>query len=582
MEGLLQFIRSLGAGRLLLFGAVTIGAIFFFSSVLGQLNRAPLSILFTDLEPADANAIVQRLETQNVPYKLGPGGASISVPRDQIDSLRLSLAGEGLSGGVVGKELFDKERFGQTSKEIEINYVRAMEGELARTIRFIRGVREARVHLVMPDRRPFAATSTEASASVMLNTQGGGIGPRQAASIQSLVASAIPGLNSERVTITDTSGRLLSDGANGGENAAFSNLEEARIAKENYYRGKIEKLLEPIVGAGKVRAQVSVDMSMNRLTEKSTSFDPDNQVISESTEEEKSSTDTRGGGDGGDPSTANTVPGATDAGTGAGSGSSNSESKVTQRFLNSSVERVNITEPGQITDMRVSVVVDFKPSAPDANGLVTYSDWSPQEKSSMRELVEKALPLVANDSISTAADGSRVNDDVTFQSMQFAAPPPMEAAEPEFEILGFSGDGIIQIIQPTLMGLLGILFLLMVVRPVLNRVLAAIPAAGPQSQAAITNQGGGGMTPALAGPGGLNADDLVAAAMAGDEEAAAKLAEARSSGQLTDENMKIATKIDVAQVEGRVQESAVSKVSEIVRGHPDETVSIIRSWLYTD
>ncbi len=543
---------------------------------MGQLNQAPYAILFTDLEPADANAIVQRLEAQNVPYKLGPGGSSVSVPIDQRDLMRISLAGEGLSGSVVGKELFDQDRFGQTSKEIEINYVRAMEGELARTIRFIQGVRDARVHLVMQDRRPFASASNEASASVMINNQGGGIGPRQATAIQSLVASAIPGLTAERVTITDTTGRLLANGAGSTDNAAFSTLEEARVAKENYYREKIEQLLEPIVGPGKVRAQVSVDMTMDRLTEKTTTYDPEG-VLSESTSVEKSSEDTSGAG--GQVGVADNTAGATPAG--GGSGSNTNETNETRRFVNGSTESVKTTEPGQMTDMRVSVVVDQQPTTA-ADGTVTYAPWPQQNMADMSALVSSALPLVANDNITTDANGVTSNPDITFTSLRFAPPPVFVAEEPEFDLFGFDGNKVISFVQPTILGLLGILFLLLIVRPVVSRILEAIPESAPHDAAAITNQSGGGMAPALSGPADFSAEDLVAAAMSGDEEATAALNEARASGQLSDSNMKIATKIDVAQVGGRVQESAISKVSEIVKTHPDETVSIIRSWLYTD
>ncbi|MEX0298509.1 MAG: flagellar basal-body MS-ring/collar protein FliF, partial [Kordiimonas sp.] len=231
---------------------VGVGTIAFFMAIIGGLQTSQMATLYADLDPASASSIAQQLEAEGIPIESDSTGRVIKVPQDQVDRLRLRFAGEGLSGGVVGKEIFDGESsFGRTSFELNINYVRAIEGELSRTIKYIRAVSEARVHVVMPERRPFQREESQPSASIMLKTNGA-VGQQQARSIQALVASAVPGLSPDRVTISDTSGRLIMDGGGESEFTSFSSLEEARLANERTYRNRIEELIGSVVGRGLV------------------------------------------------------------------------------------------------------------------------------------------------------------------------------------------------------------------------------------------------------------------------------------------------------------------------------------------
>lgn len=248
MDGLLQFIRNMGTGRLIAMGGVLILVVVFFITVANSVTTSSMSTLYTDLDPAAASSISQQLTAENIPHDSDPTGRSILVPSDQVNQLRLRFATEGLSGGVIGKEIFDGESsFGRTSFELNVNYVRAIEGELSRTIKSISSVREARVHVVMPERRPFQREESSPSASILLQTSGT-VSPSQAQAIQALVASAVPGLSADRITITDTNGRLLADGAGESEFSSFSDLEEARLSKERIYRNKIEDLIGSVVG----------------------------------------------------------------------------------------------------------------------------------------------------------------------------------------------------------------------------------------------------------------------------------------------------------------------------------------------
>lgn len=565
MDSLIQFLRNLGTGRLLLISLVGAGTLAFFFIVIGGLRTSPMTALYTDLDPADAATIAQRLETDGIPYQTTAGGRIVRVPQDQVDRLRLLLAGEGLSGGVIGKEIFDQESsFGRTSFELNVNYVRAIEGELSRTIKFIRAVSEARVHIVMPERRPFQRESAGPSASILLKTNGA-LSQGQALSIQALVASAVPGLSPDRVTISDTMGRLLVDGAAEGEYASLSSLEDARQAKEQQYRAKIEQLLSRRVGDGRVRAEVSVDMDMSRTTKSETTYDPDGQVILSSNVREQSANEKTDVG--GQVSVSNALPDA--AGGPGGAGSNSQTTEETTNFENSKTETVTVQEPGQVTQIRVSVLVDGIRTLDDGGNTTAYQDRDAAEITQLQQLVESAIPYLA----------SR-GDTVVVQSLRFVDPAPLVAADPGFSLFGLSKADLVDILSTGGSFVAVILVILLVVRPLVIRVIEAIPDAPPPPDPAQL-ENNISETPAIAGPTQLT-PDIMAAAAGGDENATALVMAARQQGSLSKDQMGTDTRIDVAQVEGRVQGSAIKKVANIIKSNPDESVSIVRHWLYAD
>lgn len=338
---------------MLAFVALIIGG--FFMLIIGGLQTSRMATLYADLDPSSASSIAQALEAEGIPYESDATGRMIKVPEQDVDRLRLRFAGEGLTGGVVGKEIFDGESsFGRTSFELNINYVRAIEGELSRTIKNIRAVAEARVHIVMPERRPFQREESSPSAAILLKTSGI-ISQQQAQAIQALVASAVPSLSPERVTITDTSGRLILDGASQKGLQSFSNLEEARISSENVYRSRIEDMIGSVVGKGLVRAEVAVQMDMNRTTTSQVTYDPDTQVVLSQNLTEESSTEAQPGGQ---VTAGNNLPNAQGGVNGNPSNATSKTNEVTN-FENSKVETTTVTEPGKITRINVSVLVDY-------------------------------------------------------------------------------------------------------------------------------------------------------------------------------------------------------------------------------
>src|ERR1700757_4003223 len=200
--------------------AVTAALIGFFAFVIMRVTTPQMTTLFTDLSLEDSSSIIKDLERQGVQYELRNEGSTILVPKDKVTRLRMKLAEGGLpKGGGVGYEIFDKsDALGTTSFVQNINHLRALEGELSRTIRAIDRVQAARVHLVLPERPLFSRDKVEATASIVLKVRGA-LEPQQVRAIRHLVASAVNGLRPERVSVVDEAGRLLADGSGSGNDA---------------------------------------------------------------------------------------------------------------------------------------------------------------------------------------------------------------------------------------------------------------------------------------------------------------------------------------------------------------------------
>src|SRR5689334_21642578 len=259
--------------------AVTATLIGMFAFIILRVTAPQMSPVFTDLAPEASAAIVKDLERQGIAYELKNDGAIVMVPRDKMTRIRMKLAEGGLpKGGGVGYEIFDKsDALGATSFVQNINHLRALEGELSRTIKALDRVQAARVHLVLPERPLFSREKVEATASIVLKVRGA-LEPQQVRAIRHLVASAVNGLKPERVSVVDESGRLLADGAQ-ADNLAGIGTEERQTAYERRLRELIEGIVSSVVGPGCARVQLTADFDFNRVTQPSEKYDPDSRVM---------------------------------------------------------------------------------------------------------------------------------------------------------------------------------------------------------------------------------------------------------------------------------------------------------------
>ncbi len=346
---------------------VSVGLVFFSSIIMIVamvlwLSQPEYTVLYANLDPQDAAQVRQKLDEMNIPVKVK--GTVIMVPNKFVYDARLMLAGEGLpSGRGVGYELFDKTSPIATTNYLQrINYKRALEGELARTISTIKGIRQARVHLVLPKKEIFSDESTPASASVVVDT-GYGLPKSQLRAIVHLVASSVEGLSPENVTIVDTYGNLLFGGENvsGGLSSAQLDMKKS---VEKYLEQKAMSMLSGVLGPGKAVVRVNADLDFTRIEKTEERYDPEGLVPrSEEMSREVS------------PSP---------------EGEEKKEHSITNYEIAKTVAHI-VESAGNIKRLAVAVVIDGKYE--EKEGRKEYTPRSEEEKNKLKDLVSQAVGL---------------------------------------------------------------------------------------------------------------------------------------------------------------------------------------------
>ena len=537
MNGITDFIFKAGPTRL--FAALGISAVvaaLFFTLVL-HVGTEDKALLFAGVDMREAGQITQRLEASNIPYELRGDGSSIYVARSRVLEARMMLSQDGLpSRGSIGYEIFDQpDALGQTQFQQNINRLRALEGELARTIASLDVVDSARVHLVLPERELFSQSQEQPSASIVLHLRRDALTPGQVRAVRNLVASATPGLTSNRVTILDETGRLLAAASNGdgSDNTGADGTDSRETAIEERLRSTVTDIVEGVVGAGNARVQVSADMDFERRTSTEDHFDPDGKVVrSTSSTETTGQTNQRPQG----ATAGANVPDATAATAGAGTSNSNNSTQETINYEISHTTTTTVSDGGTIKRLSVAVAVNGS-TAPSTNGRPgAYRPRSAEEMQRLTTLVQSAVGF-------NQARG----DTVQVVNVQFAAPDVAGTEANAPGLLDMGSFDITRVIEVAAALIASLAFLFFVLRPLVGGLIR-----GGANAAA-------GGAPALAGGRGGG----VAALPAPD---AVLMAEPESS-------------IDVAQVNGRLKGSSVKKMAEVVNQHPDESVQIIRGWL---
>jgi flagellar M-ring protein FliF len=534
LQSLVSFLRGLGASRLLAMVAVTAALIGFFAFVIMRVTTPQMTTLFTDLSYEDSSAIIKDLDRQAIPYELRNDGAVIMVPKDKVTRLRMKLAEGGLpKGGGVGYEIFDKsDALGTTSFVQNINHLRALEGELARTIRAIDRVQAARVHLVLPERPLFSRETPEPSASIVVRVRGA-LEPQQIKAIRHLVASAVSGLKPQRVSIVDEAGRLLADGAGTGNDADNSVADERRAGFEKRMRSQVEAIVSSVVGAGRARVELSADFDYNKVTQTSDKFDPEGRVLRSSQTREESSATAENNGQ---VTVNNELPGNQNKDNAQTARDQSKKTEETNNYEISRTTKTEVTEAGRVNRLSVAVLVDGSYSKNEKGDLV-YQERSKDQLDRIATLVRSAIGF----------DQKR-GDQVEVVNLKFAeAPATVPLVEPTglLGMLQFTKDDVMYVIELGVMMLLSLVVLFMVIRPLVKRILASEEVAsliGDRTVPALTD----GSAPGQSLVPGTNAT---------------------------------AALIDVAQVQGQVHAQSVHRVGELAERNPNETASIVRQWL---
>ena len=581
MQGFFNFLRSLGAARMAAMAAVTLALIGFFSFLMIRMTTPQMVPLFTDLSMEDSSAIIKDLERQAIPYQIKNDGAIVMVAKDRVARLRMKLAESGLpKGGGVGYEIFDKsDALGSTTFVQNINHLRALEGELARTIGSLDRVQAARVHLVLPDRPLFSRDKTDASASIVLKVRGT-LEPQQVRAIRHLVATAVSGLKPERISVVDETGKLLADGATPDDPLAGAGADERKAAYERRLRDQVAAIVSSVVGPDHARVEITADFDLNRITQTTDKFDPDGRVLrSSQTREETSTTAEEKGGP---VSVGNELPGAAKT-PGAAPAPTGDQSRKTEEIVNYEISRTTkteVTEAGRVNRISAAVLVDGIYTKSD-KGEVAYQPRPKEELDRIAALVRSAIGF----------DAKR-GDQVEVVNLRFAETTPAPINEPTgwMSYLQFTKDDIMRFAEQGVMAVLGLVVLFFVVRPLVRRIVSD-EAIGGGAAAMASAAGAIGVATAVGattvGVPSISAANPTAATAsahgvvhnAGPSAPSISIVGAEEQVAISN---RTAAMIDIAQVQGQVHAQSVQKVGELAEQNPQEAVSIIRSWLHED
>lgn len=456
---------------------------------LVQWASAPgMKPLFTQLAPADTNIVISTLESNGIEYEINAGGTVVAVPQGDLDRARLLLASEGLpkGDGIGFESLYQEQELGLSSFMEQARYHRALEAELARTMAALDSVRSARVHLAIAKESPFLRKGNAPAASVMLNIYPGRIlSERQLAGIVHLVSSSVPNLDASQVSVVDQAGKLLSD--QGEDDVMGSSKDQFRLTQqlEQDYSDRIVMILEPILGAGSVRAQVNADMDFTRIERTSEVYAPETVVRSEQLSEEVANTPQDGGVPGElvnepplDPALQQQLEGEQQVAQQQPARTSTSSTRNYE--MDKTISHIQET-PGSLRRLSVAVLLDYTENVGE-DGQVTRAPLEQAQLDEIRTLVSEAIGFSADR-----------GDTLSIMNAEFMRPPaPDPLPEPGF----FENDWVWQVGK----GLLALSVLLalvfVVLRPLVRFAAVPIPPA-PQNLAQ------------LAGPDGQNPGQLM-------------------------------------------------------------------------
>jgi flagellar M-ring protein FliF len=535
LNGLRNFAAQVGTKRLLIMGGVAVVLLAVLAAVSLRGPTSQMGYLYTDLDPAAAQSITEKLKAQNVPFQISADGTGVLAPQDRLAELRMGMASEQL-GGKIGYDVLDQEEpFGVSSSRAKMNETRAIEGELSRSIESLQSVSKARVHIVMPERAMFAAEARKATAAVTVKTRGSLPGESVQA-IRYLVASSVPELSPESVSIVDQSGALLARAGEGG-GASSSEIEQRQAAVEARLRSQIEAMIEPIVGVGKVRAEVSAVIDREQTREEANVFDPDTQVIKHQVTVESNDQNQEEDAADDAATVAAQLPenqGQPVGGAGDTRQSTKAESSEDITYENSSRQSVTVRTPGKINRLTVAVLVDGgAKGVPDS------------QLKRLNRLVENAVGF----------DAER-GDSVVVESMAFAATEDPGAEAGFFG--GLTMDHVFDLLKILVIAGVGLMAMRMLRDR--DRRRATDMAEVPEAQPAL---------PPAQDPEMLA---LASRAADGDEDAMRQI-EARNDAVSIDQE------IALAQVDGRIKMSALKRIGDAVKGSPGESASVVRQWM---
>jgi flagellar M-ring protein FliF len=538
--GFTAALQRFGVGRLAAVLGVAAGVAAVLVAVMLRMGQAPDALLYSNLDLKEAGDITASLEQAGIKYKTQGDGSTIMVNRDDVGTARMMVASKGLvTTGSVGYEIFDNQSvLGQTEFQQNLNEKRALEGELGRTILSYRGISSAKVLIALPRREMFASATGDPTAAVVVGVGGRPLTGDQVQAIRNVVASSVPGMKPEKVTVTDTANRTLAAGS-GEEGFSAASAQDAKTSTEAQLQSRIMDIVEGVVGPGAAKVQVTADIDHSRSTTQEQKFDPDGQVVRSTSTNGSEKTDTTGDPSGGTTAT-NNIPGGA-APTTTPAGSKDTANTETTNYEISNTTTTTIKEAGQVQKLAVAVAVDgvWTP-AKDGKGEPTYAPRSAEDIAKIEALVKAAVGF-------NQERGDQVKvDNVKFSHDTSAA----GGTDTKSSLLDFDKNDIMRGVELLVLLVTGLLLIFFVLRPLLK----------------TANTTG---VPGLAGAasGGSGVTHLQTVMVDGVP-------------QLVGPGSEMDQRLDIARIEGQVKASSVKKVAEFVENHPDESTAILRGWLH--
>ncbi|AZL15199.1 flagellar basal-body MS-ring/collar protein FliF [Rickettsiales endosymbiont of Stachyamoeba lipophora] len=532
-QAFLNYLKSFSSGKLILITSLVVS--FGFGSLMLALSytKPSMSLLYSNLDLSDSSEIISELDARNIQYEIRDNGSQILIPEDKILKLRMDMAQKGLpnKGSMVGYEIFDQsDSLGTSNFVLNVNLVRALEGELARTISSFASIQSARVHLVLPKKELFTREKQQPSASVMVKMFGKNtLNKEQINAVANLVSSAVPDLDISKVTIIDNKGRALKTATNKDENdleTIISNSTEYKLTLENRLKHIIESMLSQSIGDGHIKAEVNADINFDRIVTNSEIYDPDGQVVRsvQTIQENENSSE----GNQANVSVANNLPNTAQVSNSPGATSNAAKLDETTNYEISKTIRNHISETGTIKRLSVAVLVDGNYEYDEKIQKVIYTPRSQEELDKYAALVKSAIGY----------DESR-HDKVEILNLQFNK--DLETLRPE-SLADWFKEQFASLMQTFVIAIVVVLIIVLIIRPIAIR---AFEFAKEDEEDIVS------IKDVLTDP---------------------------SSIEIKQEDVEYST-IDIQKTsDGKGRSNTVKALNEVIGKHPKETISIMRKW----
>ncbi len=549
---------------------VILGAIIAGVVVTSEYKYAGYQYLYTNLSLTDANQVAERLQSMGVEAQLR--GDAVLVPGNRVLELRNQLAAEGLpTGGGVGFEIFDKQNFGETEFQQRINYIRAIQGELARTIMAIDGVEKARVHIVIPEPSLFSQDQRQPTASVAMNmAKGRKLSDGQIRGILHMIVTSVEGLSDAHVNIIDQNGNVLYRGAS-DETAMSAKGMEIQSGLEQRLERQVAEMLEKIVGPGGVSVKVSANLNLAQVERTVESVDPESRVaLSENVTTEQSSGSA--GTSGGTPGAAANLPGGGGASTAGGSSETSKRTETSSTYTVSKTTQKILEPVGTIKSISVAVLVDGNYTAQE-DGTQKYDPRAAEDLKKFEDLVKQAVGY----------DENR-GDRVKVENLQFKRFDATDVDQEKFvQATNATRWNLFLMDHGKTVGLvvvLGIIFILLV------RLVNSYAPPITLAYANVIGQEAGQLAGALPAKAAINiirrdspeAKDK-ASMMANQIPEVNQRRGAAGEINFVESNASITIEAPTTSEEKLRLQAAKMQTEELIRSNSNEAVSVIRAWM---